>query len=145
MRDGNEGAAGSVLCLLSKLRREAHTILPLRYPQQTFIRRSRSYCECVDLSLAIVKFTKTTGTLRGKPMRLAVPFCVTILMAVSCDLTNAAKAQTPTAGLLAIEGKLNSMCRGWSVNDPHTDEVCRRIFLRTINPTRRQLATISPC
>lgn len=57
-------------------------------------------------------------------MRLPVSFCVAILIAFVSSLTDAAKAQTPTAELLAIEGKLNSMCRGWSGNDPHTDEVC---------------------
>lgn len=57
-------------------------------------------------------------------IRRAVPFCVAILMAFSFDLTNVANAQTSTEALLAIEGELNSMCRGWSGDDPHTGKVC---------------------
>jgi hypothetical protein len=40
-------------------------------------------------------------------------------------LTVSAHAQpTPIAELLDIESELNSMCRGWSGDSEHTDQVC---------------------
>ena len=38
-------------------------------------------------------------------------------------LSAAAMAQ-PVNELLAVERELNEMCRGWSGDDPHTDQVC---------------------
>jgi hypothetical protein len=50
---------------------------------------------------------------------------LTVLFVFGFGLADVATAQTlPTKDLVAIESDLNSMCRGWFGDDPHTDQIC---------------------
>jgi hypothetical protein len=47
------------------------------------------------------------------------------LILLAGSLSGAALAQAPRGDeLIAIHRQLNSMCRGWSGDDPHTQQVC---------------------